>query len=266
MNPQAGFTPHVTTLGQGPRRVLALHCTMAFGGAWAGLAKHLGGDLTMIAPDMPSHGQSADWDETSSFVDTVFQAAAEQLGPEPMDVIAHSFGAAIALRLAVAMPERIRSLSLFEPVLFAVGAAEQPETMRDHDIQAQDFMDAFAARDNPNAARLFNRMWGAGARWDSLPERSRAAMVRAIHVLPDTFGFIYDDRCGLMQPGALDAVDLPCLLMHGAQTLPVVKATNAGLVRRMGNTRAVEIAGAGHMGPVTHAAEVAQQIADFLPR
>ncbi|MDF1727616.1 MAG: hypothetical protein P1U53_07700, partial [Sulfitobacter sp.] len=72
MRAQPGFVPHVTELGSGPRHVLALHCTMAFGGAWSGMSKALGEGTTLVAPDMPSHGGSADWDEQSDFSDTVF--------------------------------------------------------------------------------------------------------------------------------------------------------------------------------------------------
>lgn len=45
----------------------------------------------------------------------------------PVDVIGHSFGATVALRLALERPELVRSLVLVEPVLFAAAkAAEDP--------------------------------------------------------------------------------------------------------------------------------------------
>ncbi|MFC6639182.1 alpha/beta fold hydrolase [Sulfitobacter sp. JBTF-M27] len=91
------------TLGKGDRRALALHCTMAFGGAWKGLSNALP-ELTMLAPDMPSHGRSADWDEVSDFSDTVYAGTLAVMDETPMDVIGHSFGAVTALRLAVAHP------------------------------------------------------------------------------------------------------------------------------------------------------------------
>lgn len=266
MRPQPGFTPHVSTLGQGARRALALHCTMAFGGAWAGVSKALGPQMTLVAPDMPSHGQSADWDEVSDFGDTVYAASAALLDAGPMDVIGHSFGAAIALRLAVDFPDRIRSLTLFEPVLFLFALADAPETMVDTESRAKPFTDALLAGNRREGARLFNRMWSTGPVWDSLPERARAAMARAIHVVPDTHAFLYNDTAGFLEEGVLAKVQMPTLVMRGDLALPAVKATNAGLARRLGNAMEVVIPGAGHMAPISHPAEVAEAISEVLRR
>lgn len=265
MTAQQGFAPHITTFGNGPRRAVALHCTMAFGGAWAGLARGLADTLTLVAPDMPSHGHSPDWDEVSNFGDTVAAATAALLGDAPVDIIGHSFGAAIALRLAVEMPGRVRSLSLFEPVLFGAARAASPEIIADHDALNEPFFDAMKAGKTSDGARLFNRMWGNGAPWDSLPARTRAAMIRAIHVVPSTFEFLLDDCCGLLAVGALDSVDVPTLLMRGELSPPIIAATNDALADMMPNARQAVIARAGHMAPISHPADVAAEISTFLP-
>lgn len=254
-------------LGTGPRRALALHCTMAFGGAWGGLARHLGDQLTFIAPDMPSHGQSADWDEASDFSDTVFAASLAAMDDAPMDVIGHSFGAVTALRLAVAHPERLRSLTVIEPVFFAIAQDHAPETLAQHDVQARPFSEAMAVGDRETAARKFNRMWSADApRWDTLSERTRAAMTRAIHVVPDTHGFLYDDTSGLLAPGALDALQVPTLVMRGAQAHPAIIATNDGLAQLLPKATQSVIKSAGHMAPISHPAAVAKEISSLLTR
>ena len=266
MTAQAGFTPHVSTLGSGPRRVLALHCTLAFGGAWGGMVKLLGEDLTFVAPDMPSHGRSVDWDEDSSFADTVLAASLSVMDDAPMDVIGHSFGAATALRMAVEHPARVRSITLIEPVFFAVAMADAPETMSDHDGRAQPFVDAMQAGDRALAARLFNRMWSEAGTWDRLPDRTRAAMTRAIHVVPDTHAFLYDDLCGMLEPGQLHALTVPTLLIRGEQALPAIAAVNDGLCKRIPGAAQSVIAGAGHMAPISHPAETAEAFASLLER
>lgn len=266
MRAQPGFAPHITTLGEGPRRALALHCTMAFGGAWTGLAKASPG-LTVIAPDMPSHGRSPDWDELSDFGDTVYAASLAAMDPVPMDVIGHSFGAVTALRLAVSHPERVRSLTVIEPVFFAIAQRDQPAVMDKLGDSAQPFSEALTAGDRMAAARAFNRMWSVDApKWDSLPERTRAAMARAIHVVPDTHAFLYDDSSGLLAPGALDACHIPTLIMRGELAHPAITATNEGLAARMPNATTSVIKGAGHMAPISHPLEVAQAIQPLLAR
>lgn len=266
MRAQPGFQPHLMTLGTGDRRALALHCTMAFGGAWKGLSDALP-DLTLVAPDMPSHGRSADWDETSDFGDTVYQASLNAMDDTPMDVIGHSFGAVTALRIAAAHPEKVRSLTAVEPVFFAVALADQPDTLARHDQDARPFLDAIEAGDREQAARTFNRMWSADAPpWDSLPARNRAAMVRAIHVVPDTHALLYDDAAGLLVPGALDACEIPTVVIRGEHAHPAIIATNDGLVARMPGATASVIGGAGHMAPISHPADVAAVLRGLLDR
>lgn len=266
MKDQTDFSAHVTKLGHGPRRAIALHCTMAFGSAWAGIAKELGGHVTLVAPDMPSHGRSADWDEKSDFADTAHVSTLAVMDDTPMDLIGHSFGAMVALRIAQAHPDRVRSLTLFEPVFFAVARADAPDTLEAHDAQAEPFNAAIRAGDRAGAARAFNAMWSGGPLWDTLSERNRAAMTRAIHVVPDTIDFLYEDRCGLLAPGVLEALTIPTAVLRGEHALPAIKATNAGLAKRMGNAREAVIAGAGHMAPISHPAPVASEILALFAR
>lgn len=266
MRPQKGFTPYVTQLGQGQRKALALHCTLAFGGAWSGLAANLGHALTLVVPDMPSHGRSLDWDEDSSFADTVYTAALSLLEDTPMDLIGHSFGAVTALQLAATVPERIRSLTLIEPVFFAIASQDAPATMEDHDALAAPFVDAIVAGDRPLASRAFNRMWSGGAPWNDIPERSRAAMTRAIHVVPDTAGLLYEDDADLLRPGVLDAVKLPTLLVRGANALSAIVAINDGLERRLPDATQQVIPEAGHMAPISHPGAVADAISELMKR
>ncbi|KIN62048.1 Hydrolase, alpha/beta fold family [Sulfitobacter noctilucicola] len=267
MTVQQGFAPHIATLGDGPRQALALHCTMAFGGAWAGISKALP-ELTLIAPDMPSHGRSPDWDGQSDFAETTFAASLAALPDDgPVDVIGHSFGAVIGLMLAIAHPERLRSLTVIEPVFFAVAQNDAPETLAQHAVSAKPFNDAIQSGAFEKAARAFNRMWSSDApAWDSLPERTRAAMTRGVQVVPDTQSLLFDDTAGLLAPGALDACSVPTLVLRGEDAHAAIIATHDGLLARLPNATGAVIKGAGHMAPISHPAEVATEIGALLGR
>ncbi|MEP4196718.1 MAG: alpha/beta hydrolase [Aliishimia sp.] len=254
MSAQKGFAPFVATLGNGPRKALALHCTLAFSGAWAGFSRIVGDEVTLTAPDMPSHGRSDGWDEHASFVETVYEASVACLD-EPMDVIGHSFGGAIALRLAVDRPDLVRSLTMIEPVFFCVAKEDNPETVADQDAKSRGFIDAIEAGDMESAARQFNRSWGDGPTWDTMPEQVRAAMTRAIHVVPNTMNFLYEDSANLLS--RINNASMPSLLIRGEAASNVVKTTNTGLTRRLPNAGETVIKGAGHMAPVSHPTDVA---------
>ena len=262
--PQAVF---VRQFGTGPRPVLALHCTIAHSGAWRGLAGALEGGATLTTPDMLSHGRSPDWDRQGDYQDRSVAAVAHLLDPG-MDLIGHSFGATIALRLATEYPDKVRSLTMIEPVFFAVALQDAPEAQADHDRVAAGFSAAMATGDEALAARLFNRMWSteAAPRWPDLPEQTRAAMIRAIHVIPACHTSLYDDAPGLLAPGVLDRITCPSLLLRGSLTHPVIGVVNEGLAARLPAAVSQVIPGAGHMLPISHPAETAASIRSLFDR
>ncbi|WP_338693441.1 alpha/beta fold hydrolase [Bradyrhizobium sp. 26S5] len=100
--------------------VVALHCSLGSGRQWTKLAAALGG-YRFMAPDISGYGVAAigrDWPRTLDGEIALLEpwlAKAEG----PIHLIGHSYGGAIAFRMATASPhaQRIRSLTLIEPVL-----------------------------------------------------------------------------------------------------------------------------------------------------
>lgn len=256
----------VRSFGQGPRRVLALHCTIAHSGAWRGLAEVMGDVVTLVTPDMLSHGRSPDWDRQGDIQDRSVTAV-EHLLDAQMDVIGHSFGATIALRLALEHPKRVRSLTLIEPVFFAVALQDDPQTVADHDADAAPYIAAVQAGDDALAARVFNRMWSEdGPRWPDLPESTRAAMTRSIHFVAASRPAVYDDHAGMLAPGVLGRVTMPVLLLRGSRTHPVIATVNEGLAWRLPDAQSVVVEGAGHMLPITHPGAAAAELRRLFAR
>ena len=80
--------------------------------------EHLGDQLRMAAPDLLAHGAGPEADRNRDFHDQATKAAELHMAEVPVHLIGHSFGATLALRLAIEAPARVRSLTLIEPVLF----------------------------------------------------------------------------------------------------------------------------------------------------
>lgn len=247
--------------GQGPRKVLALHCTIAHSGAWRGLAAQMDDEVTLKATDMLCHGRSPDWDGQGDFQDRMTEAALAHL-TEPMDVIGHSFGASVALRLAVARPDLVRTLTMIESVHFAFVKDAYPDVMRRQTEDSRPFREAAAAGDYALAARIFNRGWGSDSSppWDEMPEAMREAMTRGVRIVPACGPSITGDRPGLTKPGALDMVTMPVLLLRGDQTEEIIAAVNDTFERILLDAENVVVPGAGHMLPVTHPKETAEAL------
>lgn len=254
---------HARTFGTGPRTALALHCTFGHAGAWKALGQALSVDLTLTALDLPGHGRSADWDGRTDLQAACVSAALPYLRTRT-DVIGHSFGATVALRLAVEHPDTVRSLTLIEPVFFAAAKADSPAAFDAYEREAAPFVQALAQGDSVRAARAFGGIWGDGRPWEALPESMQIYMADRIGMIPAQATSIIDDAAGLLVPGRMAAIKAPVLLIEGDQSPCIIGAINAALAVRLGTVRRVTVAGAGHMVPVTHAAEVARHVRAVL--
>ncbi|SMR70720.1 Pimeloyl-ACP methyl ester carboxylesterase [Aliiroseovarius halocynthiae] len=254
------------TQGAGPREALFIHCSLAHSGAWRAVRAALGRDLTSLAYDLPGHGRSADWDGQGDYQDAATQVALELLSRHaqgPVDLVGHSFGGTIALRVAQMVPNKVRSLTLFEPVLFTA-AKDHPAYADNHRYMNGVFADAMRAGDRMEAARLFNCQWGGDAGWDALPARLKQDMADRIHLIPAGRSVTHEDRHGQVAPGALENVTLPVLLLEGQHSPDLVRAVHDQMQARFPNVRRQVIAGAGHMGPISHAQEVSTSIRDHI--
>lgn len=261
--PRGGFATHWQVMGQGPRTGLAIHCSLAHCGAWAGVARALGDLMTVTAFDLPGHGASAPW-EGAGEIQAVSTAIAADLLDGPADIIGHSFGATVALLLAVEHPHLVRTLSLYEPVFFAVGFADRPDLRGPHAALMAEYDTGIAAGEMERAARGFLRVWGEGAGWDALPEKARASIAAQMPLIEAASPALYDDSGGMLGSGALTRIAAPALLMEGARSPAIIGAINAGLAARLPETRRAVIPAAAHMGPITRPAAVAAEIARFL--
>ncbi len=259
---RAGFPVHWNEFGVGPEPGLMLHPALAHSGAWTRMAGVLADRLRAVAPDMPGHGLSSDWDNRADYHDQMTAIASTFLAPG-MHVIGHSFGATVALRLALENPG-MRSLTLIEPVLFAAAKTRAKATFDAHRKMSRPFANALAVGDRDTAARLFSALWGDGRGWEDLTQRQKESLIKRIPIVAETNKTLNDDTVGLLEDGRLESLDMPVLLIRGEKSQPIVQDIHDALAERIPDVRQVVIEGAGHMVPITHPAEVAREIRDMI--
>ena len=106
-----------------PAQILAVHGLTGHGMRWRTLAtRHLSG-FSVVRADLLGHGRSS-W-EAPWTLDANVAALADVLSREAtraVVVVGHSFGGAIALKLAVARPDLVASLVLLDPAVGLDGA------------------------------------------------------------------------------------------------------------------------------------------------
>lgn len=237
-----------------------LHCSLAQGSAWKLVAQHLPDGLQLTAPDIVGHGDAPDYDPGRELHDQCYEALLPHLPEGRFDAVGHSFGATLALRLAIERPERIRSLTLIEPVIFA--AARGGGTFRAHRA-AQAALGTSVERGDPiGATRAFLELWGTGADFDDLPEAQRRYMSERISLIDASEASLFDDSAELVP--RLGQVVAPTLLMAGGNCLPIITAILDRIEQDIPDTSRSIIDGAGHMAPITHPEPVASAIASHL--
>ena len=103
--------------------VVCLHANASTSAQWRDLIELLDSDFHVLAADSYGAGKSPDWPtdrritlrDESELLEPVFQRAGD-----PFALVGHSYGGAVALKVAVEQPERVSALALYEPTLFSV--------------------------------------------------------------------------------------------------------------------------------------------------
>ncbi len=251
----------------GPRPVVALHCSLAHGGAFAGLAS-LMRRITILAPDQPEHGKGSTWDMARPLRD---QALDESLAVilhvgqgGAVDLFGHSFGGTLALRIALERPEVVRSLTLIEPVLFAAAGAAHDPAHAPFRARHLAFAALIAAGEREAALRMFHGDWGTGDGLDDIPTRIRTYMTERIHLIAAQNPTLLDDQAQMLRAGGLEAITAPVLFVEGALSPPIVAAVHDALIARMAGAKRLIVQGAGHMVTITHAGAVAPTLQRHL--
>lgn len=102
----------------GSARVLAIHGLTGHGKRWESLfTQHLP-DVPAIAPDLLGHGRSS-WDAPWTIEANVAALATllDAQGGDPVVVVGHSFGGAVAMNLAAQRPDLVAGLVLLDPAV-----------------------------------------------------------------------------------------------------------------------------------------------------
>ncbi len=201
--------------------------------------------------DLPGHGKSADWTGVDYHADVL--GILNELTDEPAHVIGHSFGATVALRMAIEQPQRVTQLTLIEPVMFA--AAKDARALSAHRAAFSPFVAAMEKGDLERASELFVSMWGTGPSWSELSKPRRDKIISQIHLIPAAASVIEDD-----EPKLVDRLaNITCLvdLIEGSASQPIMSAILDGLELTIPHVHRTCVQGADHMVPITHAKDVA---------
>lgn len=244
--------------GAAPPLIL-LHGGRDHAHSWDWVARALRDRWHVIAPDLRGHGDSA-WSPDGAYQvnDFVYDLAQliHQLAEEPVTIVAHSYGGAIALLYAAIYPDRVRRLVAIEAMLppapGAPATRAAPQVWRDWIEERR----AIAIRSPRRYASLDDalaRMRAANAHLSEA--QARHLTVHGVNRNEDgTFSWKFDDlfRAGSPQNVSeeeqcqlWEAVTCPVLLACGEESWATDPADD-GRLEHFADARVVRFAGAGH--------------------
>lgn len=245
--------------------VLLLHSSASSARQWEGLVESLQPRFRVRTIEFHGHGARPGWQRDGPFALADDAALAAPLLAESggAHLVGHSYGAAVALKLATLHPAHVRSVAAYEPVLFRwlIDDDTSPGAAQGIVALADAIRDRVADGDEASAARRFIDFWCGSGAWDSLPIGRREAIATRMHAVLLHFDALFGESPG---HAALARLRMPMLFMTGARTVTATRRIAELLRHALPRARHEVLQGMGHMGPITHAAEVNCRIVQFL--
>lgn len=243
--------------------IVLLHSSMSSKAQWAPLVEQLTPDFRCIpldllgygaAPYPPGAGQGEAY--THTLADEADAIAARLAPDEPFHLVGHSFGGVCALHLARRMPERVLTLTLYEPVAFHL--VPEQDAARSEIVAVVD--DILACATDRDATRVFIDYWNLPGSFDAAPASAQDKMIAQIAKVKLDFQALLGEPVALAD---LATLTMPALVLSGQHSPASTRSLAAQLAAALPNARALQTRG-GHMGPITHGDAINPTIAAFV--
>ena len=261
-----GTSVYYTDVGQGAP-VVFLHSGGNTGAQWRQTSKHLENRWRLLAPNFHGMSGTGAWpgpDRLTHDDEGVLVAALAAEVDEPVHLVGHSYGGAVALRLAVTNAAPIRSLTLVEPMAMPLlGEAGETEVLAQYNALRDRYLEAAEAGRAGEAMEPYVDYWNGAGSWRAMPSETQTKLCGRAAQLCAAF---YANSSSATTLADCRALRCPTLIVCGGETRPPARRISEILAREIPGARRTVIAGAGHMSPLTHSAEVAAAIADHLER
>jgi pimeloyl-ACP methyl ester carboxylesterase len=177
----------------------------------------------------------------------------------PVHLVGHSYGGAVALTLALTWPHRVRSLVLYEPVLFNLLPHGSPQATHARWV-ARSVEWHVGRGELDHAARAFLEYWAGPGAYDRAPAGKRERFDAAIRKVPLDYGAILS---GPHDAAAYAGIEVPTLIMSGRRSVAATREIARRLSQAMPTARLQELQG-DHLMPINSPDAFNPVVARFL--
>jgi len=256
-------TPGYTAIGQGPAAVL-LHSSMSSKEQWEPLILLLCRKFKIIAIDLAGYGDnelplSPQTFSTEDEINLIEGILAEETGNnEQFHLIGHSYGGAIALKLALKTPGRIKTLTVFEPVAFHLLPTDG--SARNEITTIVDQLTSALKENRTYATQLFINYWSGKGTFENLAPENQNMFTKYIDKVLLDFQALFNESLTLED---YSKINIPFCMIKGEQS-PLSSLQIFQILAQTVPDSSIHSVPGGHMSPITHSQKVNEIIEKIL--
>lgn len=235
---------------------VCLHASNSSSKQWRSLASLLEGHVRTVMPDMVGYGAARPYRSRKRFtireeVDSILAQVQAQTGKDngPLHLVGHSYGGATALQIALMYPERVASLTVYEPAQFlllfqdGLASAEATEIL---DVWRRARRLSRSIFTRSAAAKLFIEYWSGEGVWKRIPRARQRKFARLMPKVIAEFDAILSAGVSVDD---FKKLNIPVRLMCGTKTRATASKVFGILADSLPNVEVIEVDGAAHMAP-----------------
>lgn len=227
--------------------VLALHGSAGCGDQWQAFGDFCNFNGGFYAPDILGYGSTTvtkiDW---INRLEPLCEWVMEQ--QQPVHIVAHSFGCALALEVARNFPLNVRSLTFYEPVIPSILQLSGGES--DLRLLSELISLSRIVQKTRHAVGMesFINYWTGADVWAGLSANAKDRLAELAPV-------VYEDFCQALTMNATNlnsgGNNIPMTILTGAKALPVALRMSELLYNQFSNSTHLMLPDLGHMGIFT---------------
>lgn len=250
--------------GSGPA-VMLVHSSASGARQWRRLIDDLKTDFHVRAVNLFGYGRTPPWpmDRPQTLEDQArLVETALPVGDEPLCLVGHSFGGAVAMKVALRLSGRIAKLVLLETNPFYLLKQAGRAKAFAEAMALRNCVKTFGARGEwAIAAERFADYWGGPGSWQAMTPERRATFTAAMKPNYSEWDAVMDETTPVAQWAGL--LPYETLVASDPDTVLPVRALTALLRRACPHWTYANVRG-GHMAPLTRPDLINPLVKSFL--